>query len=297
MPTGPSSTFWQEVGDRCYRHRYQRFDLNIGVIRGDDGLLVIDTRGDHREAYELLADLRALQPGPVRWVTNTHWHFDHLFGNAPFVTRATHHAGVDDGRLAVVDRDLELWAHEQVPRVLERERPSLISELQAWMPAFADALAEVVLTPPDHLVDERVDLDLGDRVVQLRHGGRGHTDNDLVLVVPDAGVVFAGDLVEESAPPALGDDSFPLDWHATLTTVLGCTDAATFVPGHGDVVDRAFVAAQRDDLRAVAALFRALHAADVPEADALAAGGERWALPADALGAAVGLAYAQLDRG
>lgn len=81
---------WNEVGDNCFVRRYERFDVNVGVVRGSDGLLVIDTRGDHREAEELLGDLRSLGSGPVRWVANTHWHFDHVFGNGRFVAAAGH---------------------------------------------------------------------------------------------------------------------------------------------------------------------------------------------------------------
>ena len=82
---------------------------------------------------------------------------------------------------------------------------------------------------------ERVTLDLGDRAVELVDLGRGHTGNDLVVVVPAAGVVFAGDLLEESAPPAFGDDCFPLEWPATAGAVVA-EGGAVYVPGHGDVM-------------------------------------------------------------
>ena len=91
-------------------------------------------------------------------------------------------------------------------------------------------------------------LDVGGRAVSLRHLGRGHTGADLVVAVDD--VVFAGDLVEEGAPPAM-DDAFPLEWAATLTALLGLVRGPV-VPGHGAVVDAAFVAAQRDELARLA---------------------------------------------
>jgi glyoxylase-like metal-dependent hydrolase (beta-lactamase superfamily II) len=78
---------WDEVGDGCFRRRYRTFYLNIGVVRGSDALLIVDTRADLRQADELLDELRWFGR-PVRWVVNSHWHFDHVFGNQRFVERA-----------------------------------------------------------------------------------------------------------------------------------------------------------------------------------------------------------------
>jgi len=92
-----------------------------------------------------------------------------------------------------------------------------------------------------------VELDLGGRVVELRHLGPGHTPGDVVVRVPDAGVLFAGDLVEQGAPPAVGPDADVASWVGVLGR-LGTADVV--VPGHGDPVDRAFVEAQRAELAA-----------------------------------------------
>jgi glyoxylase-like metal-dependent hydrolase (beta-lactamase superfamily II) len=226
---------WQELGAGVFARRYEPWDVTVSVVLGAKGVLVVDTRASHRQADDLLGDLRRLDPRPPRWVVNTHWHFDHTYGNARFLPA-------------------ELWSHETVPAALHR----CVQATQAGarpsdeVPADAE-YAEVVITPPDHLVKERAVLDLGGRVVELVHLGRGHTDGDLVVVVPDAGVVFAGDLVEESGPPSYGDDSFPLEWPVTagrLLALLGEGDKV--VPGHGAVVDRSFVADQQKALAAVA---------------------------------------------
>jgi hypothetical protein len=104
----------------------------------------------------------------------------------------------------------------------------------------------------------RLDLNIGLVVggerctrAELRHLGRGHTDNDVVVQV-QGGVTFAGDLVEEGAPPAFGD-AFPLDWPGTLEQLLERIDGPV-VPGHGAVVDRAFVVEQTAVLASVAAV-------------------------------------------
>lgn len=95
-------------------------------------------------------------------------------------------------------------------------------------------------------------LDLGGREVTVAYLGRGHTASDLVVVVPatDQGertVVFTGDLVEESADPAIDADSDVAAWPATLGRLLAVGGPeAIYVPGHGGVVDAEFVRRQRD---------------------------------------------------
>ena len=281
---------WQEIGDGCFRRRYRAFDLNIGVVRGSDGLLVLDTRADLRQAEELLDHLAELGQ-PVRWVVNSHWHFDHLFGNQRFREAAADPAGRPTRRSRPtsscgVTRRSRRCCAVGVRRVPGRPRA-------AYGEAAGDEYDRVVLTPPDHLVAERHVLDLGDRGVELVHLGRGHTDNDLVVSVPGAGVVYAGDLLEESAPPAYGDDCFPLDWPATAGALVARAPT-TFVPGHGDVMGLAAAAEQATAIAAVADVIRALHDVGVPPADTLAEGGDRWPFPPAALREAVARAYATL---
>ena len=97
-------------------------------------------------------------------------------------------------------------------------------------------------------------LDLGDRRVEIAHLGRGHTEGDLVVVVPDADVLFAGDLLESAGPPSFGPDSVPDEWPATLDAVIGLMTATTVaVPGHGEPVGREFVFEQRGWIVAQAA--------------------------------------------
>ena len=75
---------WQEVGDRIYRRRYQSLDLNVGLILSDEGAIVIDSRAHHGQADELLSDIASRTRLPIRTLINTHYHWDHTFGNAVF---------------------------------------------------------------------------------------------------------------------------------------------------------------------------------------------------------------------
>jgi glyoxylase-like metal-dependent hydrolase (beta-lactamase superfamily II) len=146
---------------------------------------------------------------------------------------------------------------------------------------------------PDRLVVDEATIDLGDRGLTLRHLGRGHTDNDLVVAVAGADVVFAGDIIEESGPPAYGDDSYPLEWPNTNLRLLEwIAPTATVVPGHGDVVDRSFVAAQQQSIQRVATTIAELYESGVPEHAALHAA--EWPFPVDRLNEAVARGYAQL---
>ena len=151
-----------------------------------------------------------------------------------------------------------MWAHRGCRADLARGGAAQHAEALAWYRTQGRPGAVPLIEPvlPDRVVDTRAELDLGGRGVLFAHLGPGHTDHDLVVGVPDARVLFAGDLVEQGAPPAF-EDAHPLHWPATLTAVLAL-GATMVVPGHGEPVDAAFVTAQRDELAELAALCRAL---------------------------------------
>ena len=279
-------TSWEEVADGVFQRRYQPHDVSVCVVRADGGLLVCDTRSSHRQADEIRADLRELGSLPVRWVVNTHAHFDHTFGNARF--------GPDS------DLGAPIYAHERVPAHLDAyERPVLAGRIAAGEEP-REEWAEIVITPPTVLVGEARTLDLGGATAELLHLGRGHTDNDLLVHLPASGVWFAGDLVEESGPPVYGSGSFPLDWPATIGQLRAeLRDGDILVPGHGAVVDAAFLAAQHEQLVVAAALIVELHAAGVPAEHAEAEAGDRWpfpeGLPGCGFAAAIRDGYQQLS--
>lgn len=266
---------WREVGAGVFVRRHESFDLNVGLVVGDDACLVIDTRATSAQARELVEAIRTVTPHP--WtVVNTHGHFDHCFGNSVFrpTTIWAHQRCADDLR------ELGETQRYVVRGMAEREGRSHL----------AAELADVKIDPPDHTFADAADLVIGGRRVSLRFLGRGHTDQDIIVVVPDADVVFTGDLVEESAPPSF-DDSFPLDWPATVAGLLPIGGGAV-VPGHGAVVDREFVERQGGQLQETAQLARAAHSdgrsADVAWRD----------LPFPELAArtAIARAYQQLDN-
>jgi glyoxylase-like metal-dependent hydrolase (beta-lactamase superfamily II) len=229
---------WVEVADRVLVWRQPVLDVNAVLVLGGEGALVVDTLSTAAQATELAGAIRRVTPLPWQ-VVNTHHHFDHTFGN---------------GVLAP-DAQTRVWAHaECVGRYDGTDDRARIAQVAAEyaesLPELSAGVAELTaLRAPDHAVRDHATLDLGDRVVQLRHLGRGHTDNDLVVVVPDARVVLAGDLVEDGAPPSFGD-SWPLEWAGTVAALLELSPGVV-VPGHGGAMTPAAVTAQHAELVAL----------------------------------------------
>lgn len=236
---------WQEVGDHIYRRRYESLDLNVGLVLGDDAAAVIDSRAHHRQADLLRTEIERQTRLPVTTLINTHYHWDHTFGNARFPEASI--VGHVRTREALVERGEEMKL-----RLLEAD----------WMPAEAKPDIEaVVVVPPAVTFDRSTTVSVGGRTLDLRYLGRGHTDSDIVVMVDD--VWFAGDLIEESAPPSFGD-SFPREWPTTLDAFIPLVSGPV-VPGHGDIVGRAFVVAQRAEIEA--AVSAVLHGRGGPYPD------------------------------
>lgn len=273
-----------EVADRVWVGRHTWFDLNVTVIGGTRGLLVVDTHASEAAARTLLDDLRRIGAGAVVAVVNTHEHFDHTFGNAVF-------------RDAFPDAPIH--AHEEAAaRTLAAGERIKAEYASSEDPADVERAVEVIATrilPADTTFSSARVIDLGDRAVELVHPGPGHTPGDIVVRVADADVVLAGDLVEESAPPAYGVDCHPLEWPRALDFMLQLVGPDTLVvPGHGAVVERDFVMDQRADIGIVAETIRDLASRGVPLDQALDAA--QWPFPAAGLRHAVARGYAQLPR-
>ena len=242
--TTTADALWLEVGDRVFTRRYRFFDQQIGAILTDDGPVVIDTRSTARQARELLADLGRLTALPVAAVVDTHHHYDHAFGNAVF-------------------RPAPIWGHARCAQFLRERADTYRLEIaREELPRLADDVLATEIDPPDRTCgDDGADLDIGGRRLELRWLGRGHTDDDIVIVVPGADVLFAGDLVESGAPPYFGD-GYPLDWPGTLQAVRPLV-AGAVVPGHGDVGDVGFLDRSVAEVAAVADLSRRVAAGEL----------------------------------
>ncbi|WP_157164559.1 MBL fold metallo-hydrolase [Streptomyces typhae] len=229
---------WERLSARVGRCRLPVWDCTAGLVVGADAALMIEAGASLREGARLRTEARHLLGGGRR-VTHlalTHPHFDHVLGAAAF-------AGV------------EVFGAVGVDTVLDTGRDALRADAVAHgLDPAAAAEAADLLVRPRHLVSGEWTLDLGGGTrVLLANVGPGHTAHDLAVLVPggpgEPEVVFCGDLVEESGDPQAGPDAAPAHWPAALDRLLdlGGPDAV-YVPGHGAVVDAAFVRRQRDTL-------------------------------------------------
>jgi glyoxylase-like metal-dependent hydrolase (beta-lactamase superfamily II) len=246
----PSRAEFAEVGDDVYVLRYPVLDVNATLVLGDGEAILVDTLATEAQAGELAAAVRTVTAAPLT-IVNTHYHFDHTFGNAV---------------LSAPPRPI--WGHASVAGLLrdraEAVRRQAYEEALRLAPSIAEELLTVPILAPNATVRHESTLDLGGRTVILYHFGRGHTDGDLVVHVPDADVVVAGDLVEEGAAPSF-DDAYPLEWPETVAALLRLTTPATsVVPGHGAVVGQNFVRGQHEELAALDWVIRDGHADGAP---------------------------------
>jgi glyoxylase-like metal-dependent hydrolase (beta-lactamase superfamily II) len=226
---------WERVAEGVGRRRLPRWDATAGLVVGEDAVLLYDTGSTLREGAELRAQAQALLGGRrVTHIALSHPHFDHVLGTAAF-------AGA------------EVYGAVGMDTLLRRERDALrASAIRHGVAAEEAAEAADMVVAPQHAVCGEWTLDLGGRQVLLANVGPGHTGHDLALLVPaEREVVFCGDLVEESGEPQAGRDAVGPQWPAALDRLLALGgEDALYVPGHGAVVDAAFVRAQRDELAA-----------------------------------------------
>lgn len=275
---------FHEVADRVWVSRRPWLDTNVALVAGRDGLLLVDTHGSTAAGQAVVEDVRALGVGEVTAVVNTHWHFDHTFGN--------------DAVLQAYG-PIPVHAHETALAEFTENAPLALRTRSVPGHPESDGHHEQVaatrLVAPDSTFSSVRMIDLGDRLVELVHPGRGHSGGDLVVNVPDANVLVAGDLVEQSGAPCFGEDSWPLEWPLTLDVLLGMLRPDTVVvPGHGAPVDLDYVQAQRGAIGIVAETIRDLAGRGVRVSEALAAA--QWPYLPEGLVHAVNRGYEHLPH-
>lgn len=257
---GNRETSLTEVGDGCLA--YLQGDggwgwSNAGLIVGDGVSLLVDTLFDLPLTQRMLDAMGDhTRSAPIGTVVNTHANGDHCYGNqlvgdAQIVASAAtaHEMGaVPPALLAGLNAD-----------------PGEVGEL--FRSFFGEFEFEgIELRTPDRTFEGRLELDVGGRVVELIEVGPAHTEGDTIAVVPDAGVVYTGDILFIGGTPIVW--AGPLsNWVAACDLMLGL-DVEQVVPGHGPVTDKAGVTVVRDYLSFVDTEASARHAAGMDAFDA-----------------------------
>ena len=261
-----SLTPFTELRPGIWRAVAQPASVSIGLVVGSAGALVVDAGSSPEQGAEIRAAAEAVAGVGLVGAAVTHAHFDHYYGLAAF-------------------DDLTTYGHESLLAALDAPQ---VAEEAAGLGFASDRLR-----PPNKPLALARLVDLGDRHVEIVHFGRGHTAGDVVVIVPDARVIFTGDLLEQSAPPAMGPDCFLKEWPAALDGILGLVREDTLlVPGHGEPVDRVFAFTQRAEISAVYGQVDYLIGRGVQLEDALAAG--EWQFDDETIAAVLPIAYAQL---
>src|SRR2546425_3765829 len=235
---------------------------NAGFVIGDDGVLVFDTFFTPAAIEELISEIQSLTKLPIKYAVNSHYHLDHTGGNQ-----------------VLVERGVPIVAHDNVMIWQTTKNKRFLPAPEELQKRKADAAQQLSETPEDQK-DKRAQLERQIRrydvmmsikltnptktfnsgTLRLKLGKRevilatlpGHTGGDVFAYVPDANVVFTGDLGWSKTLPNLVDATVN-DWIPTLDQILKQHPTAKFVPGHGNVAGAADIKDFRDyldDLRA-----------------------------------------------
>lgn len=248
---------------------------NSVFIINDDDVIVVDTTLTPGTAREELAALRTLTNKPVKYVVNTHWHDDHIMGNqvyrdafpgVEFIAHARTREYLPDTGLHNRQQARSAQGYPAFITALrnrltknesvfggpldDEERATYASDIKIAERYMAEnTSAQIVL--PTITLEDRLTLYRGRRTIDIRYLGRGHTSGDIVVHLPQEGVLITGDLIIWPVPYVGNPQSHPGDWSATLNKLIALHPSA-IVPGHGPVLhDDAY-------LKLMAGLFAAM---------------------------------------
>ena len=209
---GEKKVSFDQIGMGLYAYTAEG-DPNTGIIVGDDGVMVIDAQATPAMAGDVITRVAKVTDKPVKYVLLTHYHAARALGASAFKSAEI--------LASNATRDL----------IAERGKQDMDSEIGRFPRLFRAAETISGLIWPTITFPDQISVWLGRREVRIVHIGRGHTAGDVIAIVPDAGVVFSGDLVEHKAACYCGDAHFT-DWLATLDH-LAELQANALLPGRG----------------------------------------------------------------
>jgi glyoxylase-like metal-dependent hydrolase (beta-lactamase superfamily II) len=248
--------------------------MNVGanspIIVNDDEALIVDSSITPAAARAMVADIKAITNKPIRYVVDSHYHYDHAHGNQIYGSEVAvigHENTYKRLLTNVMEQYTFLSSVQPVParvealrkRIAEEKDPQQKATLERQVAnslAYLEQVKETKVTPPNVTLDRRMTIYRGGREIQILYLGRGHTDTDVVVYLPKERIVCTGDLME-SVISYMGD-SYPEEWIGTLDR-LRAIDFDTTMPGHGVVFQgkakvEAFQRYLRDAITQVTAL-------------------------------------------
>lgn len=227
--TGEKQVSFTEIGDGLWAYTAEG-DPNSGAIVGDDCVMIVEAQATPRLANMVIEKVREITDKPITHLVLTHYHAVRVLGASAYGARQV--VMSDAARAMVTERGQEDWD----------------SEFQRFPRLFQGHESIPGLTWPTTTFSDRMTVYLGDRRVDLMRLGRAHTAGDIVIHVPDANVMFTGDIVEYRSACYCGDGHFS-DWGGTLDAIAA-RDVDAIAPGRGDaLVGKEMVAAAIDSTR------------------------------------------------
>ena len=203
---------FDEIGSGLFAYTAEG-DPNSGIIVGDDSVMVVDAQATPVMALDVVERVRKVTDKPIRYVLLSHYHAVRVLGAS----------GYQDAQIIASDSTREL--------IVERGQQDMESEIGRFPRLFRSVESVPGLTWPTITFAQELTVWLGKREVHIQHLGRAHTAGDTIAYVPDANVVFSGDLVEYRSACYCGDAHFT-DWPVTLDR-LAALNAQALVPGRG----------------------------------------------------------------
>ena len=230
---------------------------NAGFVVGDDGVLVFDTFFTPAAIEELIGEIEAQTKQPIKYAVNSHYHLDHTGGNQVFAARGVPIIAHDNVRQWQTTKNRRFLP---APEELQKRKADAAKQLSETpedqkdkraqferQMRRLDAMMTIKLTNPTVTFSSGlVHLHLGKREIVL-FTLPGHTGGDVLAYVPDANVVFTGDMGWSRTLPNLVDATVN-DWITSLDKILSQYPTAKFVPGHGEVATAAEMRDFRDYL-------------------------------------------------
>lgn len=244
---------WQELGDGVFLHTQTEplagpVDGNSVIIVSDDGVLVVDTHINPAVTRAVIDKIRVITDVHVTHIVNTHWHDDHTNGNhayrqafpdARIIAHKETLKALRDEWQAMEDQRRSAYATVDVAELLRRAADPAQTDAETaiayrlyagYVKALRPELDSLQLEYPDTVLGDTLVYEFGSRRVELRWLGRGNTEGDVIVWLPEDRILVTGDLLVAPIPFAF--DSPMQDWVGTLAR-LGELNARVIVPGHG----------------------------------------------------------------
>lgn len=246
---------------------------NTTVIIGDREVFVVDSCFLPSLAREDIAQIRQWTDKPVGYLLNTHFHNDHNNGNRAYleafpslaiIAQEETKKDMDIVQPGNIERTPKQYAaiiagfkqgKDQSGRTLSEDEKTQVQEILPHLEKVEAEFKTMVYQPPTLVFTDKLDIDLGNRQVQVKHLGRGNTAGDAIVYLPKEKIVVAGDLLVHPVPYPY--DGYPAEWAETLQK-MAQLDADTIVPGHGPIFhDKTYLYLVADLLRSAVEQVRA----------------------------------------